>query len=302
MENGNNNEKIIFKPKRQKLIINEEENNNEEEYYQPVLSENITMESIKNITYKRITNNEKKTTKIEKKRKKNGETKKKSKKSLSLKQKKLKNLINKISSPIFKIKSAFVKWVALTFKHKKNMSSGFHADSEEEEEKNKNEGEEEEEQEDDEEKIKLMYDLNVNDLEEIEERPPNEEESALTSILAKAGKNKNKISVALRKIIKYKNIFYRYFYHWQNVINNPNISKILKSRKLLKNSIINLEEKKKLIQLSIKFNEWKNKSEQLKTNEKKPKKKKKVIVYKKKNGEIEMKNKENDNDIKANRK
>jgi hypothetical protein len=289
MENNNDNNTRIFKPKRPKIRANEEIINNED-YYQPLISETITLESIKNITYNRsIANNENKIKK-EKKRKKNSEENKKSKK-LTIKQKKLKNLINKFSSPAFKIKRAFVKWVNITFNHKKNMSGGLASHSEEEEEEDPDEDEEEEEE--DEEKIKLMNDLNVNDLEEIEERPPNEEESALTSVMAKQAKNKNKISVALRKIIKYKNIFYSYFYHWNKVINIPNILNILQFQKLMKNSIINLEEKKKLSLLSLNFQEWIKKSEQLKSNEKKTKKKKKIIIYKKKNGEIEIKDKDN---------
>ena len=289
MEKNNDNNTRIFKPKRPKIRANEEIINNED-YYQPLISETITLESIKNITYNRsIANNENKIKK-EKKRKKNSEENKKSKK-LTIKQKKLKNLINKFSSPAFKIKRAFVKWVNITFNHKKNMSGGLASHSEEEEEEDPEEDEEEEEE--DEEKIKLMNDLNVNDLEEIEERPPNEEESALTSVMAKQAKNKNKISVALRKIIKYKNIFYSYFYHWNKVINIPNILNILQFQKLMKNSIINLEEKKKLSLLSLNFQEWIKKSEQLKSNEKKTKKKKKIIIYKKKNGEIEIKDKDN---------
>ena len=289
MEKNNDNNTRIFKPKRPKIRANEEIINNED-YYQPLISETITLESIKNITYNRsIANNENKIKK-EKKRKKNSEENKKSKK-LTIKQKKLKNLINKFSSPAFKIKRAFVKWVNITFNHKKNMSGGLASHSEEEEEEDPDEDEEEEEE--DEEKIKLMNDLNVNDLEEIEERPPNEEESALTSVMAKQAKNKNKISVALRKIIKYKNIFYSYFYHWNKVINIPNILNILQFQKLMKNSIINLEEKKKLSLLSLNFQEWIKKSEQLKSNEKKTKKKKKIIIYKKKNGEIEIKDKDN---------
>ena len=137
MEKDNNNNNVIFRPKRAKIKINDDPNDNECYYYQPKITEHETIETIKCITYNTNMPNSENMIKMEKKRKKNIEIHQGVKKVLTIKQKKLKNLINKISSPIFKIKSAFVKWVALTFKHKKNMSSGFHADSEEEEEKNK---------------------------------------------------------------------------------------------------------------------------------------------------------------------
>jgi hypothetical protein len=70
MEKNNDNNTRIFKPKRPKIRANEEIINNED-YYQPLISETITLESIKNITYNRsIANNEnkiKKEKKIQKK-------------------------------------------------------------------------------------------------------------------------------------------------------------------------------------------------------------------------------------------
>ena len=293
MEKDNNNNNMIFKQKRTKIKIIDDPNDNECYYYQPKISEHETVETIKCITYNKNMPNNENMIKMEKKRKKNIEIRQGAKKVLTIKQKKLKNLINKISSPTFKLKCAFIKWTTITFKHKKDVSACLNkSEEEEEDEEDEDEEEEEEDEEYDGVKSRFINDLNVIGLSEIEERPPNEEESALTSIMAKAGKNKNKICVALRKIIKYKNYFYPYFYHWQKIINKPNILLILQSQKLLKNSIINLEKKKNLSQLSLKYKEWKRKSEKLKLNEKKAKKKKKVIIYKKKNGEIEIKNKE----------
>ena len=293
MEKDNNNNNVIFRPKRAKIKINDDPNDNECYYYQPKITEHETIETIKCITYNTNMPNSENMIKMEKKRKKNIEIHQGVKKVLTIKQKKLKNLIKKISSPKFKLKSAFIKWATITFNPKKDVSTCLNKSEEgEEDEEDEDEEEEEEDEEYDGVKSRFMNDLNVIGLSEIEERPPNEEESALTSIMAKAGKNKNKICVALRKIIKYKNYFYPYFYHWQKIINKPNILLILQSQKLLKNSIINLEKKKNLAQLSLKYKEWKRKSDQLKLNEKKPKKKKKVIIYKKKNGEIEIKNKE----------
>lgn len=293
----NQNNIMVFKPKRPK-IKSIEDTNNTENYYQPLISENITLESIKNITHNRnISNNENKK-KEENIRKKYFDINKKVKRKLTPKQKQLKYVINRISSPSRKVKVIFAQWVSLAFNHKKNLSSALFTNSEEEEEEGQEDGEEEEE---DEEKRKLMNDLNINSLEEIEERPPNEEESALTSIMTKSGKSKNSISVALRKIIKYKNIFYAYFYHWLKVINNPKLLMVIRYQTILKNLIIKLEEKRNLLLLSREFYVWKMKSEQLKSNDKKLKKKKKIIIYKKKNGEIEIKDKNSNKFINVNK-
>ena len=293
----NQNNPMVFKPKRPK-IKSIEDTNNTENYYQPLISENITLESIKNITHNRnISNNENKKNE-DKIRKKYFDISKKAKRKLTPKQKQLKYVISRISSPSRKVKVIFAQWVSLTFNHKKNLSSALLTNSEEEEEEDPEDGEEEEE---DEEKRKLMNDLNVNSLEEIEERPPNEEESALTSVMTKSGKTKNNISFALRKIIKYKNIFYTYFYHWLKVINNPKLLMVIRYQIILKNLIIKLEKKRNLLLLSRDFYVWKMKSEQLKSNDKKSKKKKKIIIYKKKNGEIEIKDKNSNKFINVNK-
>ena len=106
-----------------------------------------------------------------------------------------------------------------------------------------------------------MNDLNLNNLEEIEERPPNEEESAMTSIAAKARNPKNHLNVALRKIFKYKNTFYGYFTKWKKVINIPNILIILTYQKKFKNILRKLDGKRNLLKLAMAFKNWKMKCE-----------------------------------------
>ena len=76
---------------------------------------------------------------------------------------------------------------------------------------------------------------------------------------------------------------------------------IIRYQTILKNLIIKLEEKRNLLLLSREFYVWKMKSEQLKSNDKKLKKKKKIIIYKKKNGEIEIKDKNSNKFINVNK-
>ena len=112
----------------------------------------------------------------------------------------------------------------------------------------------------------------------------------MNSIAAKAKNPMNRLNVALRKIIKYKNTFYGYFTKWKKVINIPNIQIILKYQKKLKNLFRKLDGKKNLLKLAMAFKDWKMKCEKLKSSgEKKVKKKKRIIIYKKKNGEMEIK-------------
>ena len=306
-ENGH---KKIYRQKRPKIRVRE--NTDNLDYYSSMTEENIELDKIKNLKMNNdlfLNNNNKK---IERKR--SVQSEKRSKKSLTDFQKKMKNLLTKFNSSSHKIKRMFHKWVYITFSQKKNNLDDDEDEEEEEEEiekakydknnkqkknkfkknnKNKNdsdeEEEEEEEEEEDEEKIKLMNDLNLNNLEEIEERPPNEEESAMTSIAAKARNPKNHLNVALRKIFKYKNTFYGYFTKWKKVINIPNILIILTYQKKFKNILRKLDGKRNLLILAMAFKNWKMKCEKLKTGEKKVKKKKKIIIYKKKNGEMERK-------------
>lgn len=67
--------------------------------------------------------------------------------------------------------------------------------------------------------------------------------------------------------------------------NNDNF----KIAKKLKTLITKLDGKRNLLKLAMAFKDWKMKTEQLKSGEKKNKKKKRIIIYKKKNGEMEIK-------------
>ena len=101
------------------------------------------------------------------------------------------------------------------------------------------------------------------DLEEIEERAADEEESVITSVQSKARqKRTNDILFALRKIIKYKNIFFRYFIRWYNAvdINTPvnEYKKMRKGKKITTNNINNLSGKKNSGNLSTSLNNSNN--------------------------------------------
>ena len=318
-----NEHKKIYKQKRPKIRV--KENINNIDYYSSMTEENIELDKIKNLKLNNdlfINNNNRKS-----ERKRSAQSEKRSKKSLTSFQKKMKNLLTKFNSPSYKLKIIFHKWAYITFSKRNNTLDDDNEEEEEEEierakydnnnknkinkfKKNNNnkndsdeEEEDEEEEEEDDEKMKLMNDLNLNNLEEIEERPPNEEESAMTSIAAKARNPKNRLNVALRKIFKYKNIFYGYFTKWKKVINIPNIEIILKYQKKLKNLFRKLDGKKNLLKLAMAFKDWKMKCEKLKSSgEKKVKKKKRIIIYKKKNGEMEIKEHLEDyNSLKSNK-
>ena len=131
------------------------------------------------------------------------------------------NLINKY----------FQRWILQTFDVIEEDSEGQN-----DQEKNNNQKEEEEEEEEEENDY-------GGDLEEIEERAADEEESVITSVQSKTKvKRANDILFALRKIIKYKNIFFRYFIRWYNAveINAPtNEYKKIRKEKKLSNNIIN---------------------------------------------------------------
>ena len=310
-----NENKKLYRPKRPKIKVRENLDN--EDHLISMTEENIEYSNRKNLKLnKDIVLNEDNKDKI---RKKSVQNKRRAKKPLTEFQKKMKYLIIKIDSPSHKIKYIFHKWVSLTF-GQNNNNVGDDDDEEEEEEEiekeennkenikvykmkkvnnfhdeNKNkkyninaEQEEEEDEEEEDDKINLMNDLN-NNLEEIEERPPNEEESAMTSVAAIGRNPKNQINVALRKIFKYKNTFYCYFTKWKKVTGNPEIMIILKYQKRLKNLVMKLDGKRNILKLAIAFKNWKMKCEQLRLNDKKYKKKKKIIIYKKKNGEMEIK-------------
>ena len=152
----------------------------------------------------------------------------------NIKIKKLKKLFNKLNYIylINVINKYYQRWLLQTFDIIEEESE----DSKENEinkyksNKDKEEEEEEEEEEND-------Y---GGDLEEIEERAPDEEESVITSVHSKTKiKRTNDILFALRKIIKYKNKFFRYFIRWYNAVelNSPTneYKKIRKEKKLSNN-------------------------------------------------------------------
>ena len=81
---------------------------------------------------------------------------------------------------------------------------------------------------DDEPRIKI-------NLEEIEERSPEEEESCISSvILSKEPKSTPKYTnniLILRKLLKHKNILYYYFTKWRRLVNYPSLTKSFKNLK-----------------------------------------------------------------------
>lgn len=307
-----NENKKFHRSKRPKIKVKENINNKD---YISVTEENSDSDNRRNFkSNKDFKTNEEKE---EEESKRLGQNKRSQKKSLNEFKKKMKNLILKINSDFHRLKYIIKKWAYITFNQKNKNMDEDEEEEEEEIEKEENvrenvevfkmkkvkrfqddnddkkdnlDGEEEEEEEEEEEdKFNLMNDLNMNNLEEIEERPPNEEESAMTSVVSKARYPKNQLNVALRKIIKYKNKFYSYFTKWKKVTSSPEIMIILKLQKKLKTLITKLDGKRNLLKLAMAFKDWKMKTEQIKSGEKKNKKKKRIIIYKKKNGEMEIK-------------
>ena len=119
---------------------------------------------------------------------------------------KLRKIIRKMNTinTMNLINDYYQKWILQTFDVIEEDSEADDIDK-----KNKEVEEEEEEEEND-------Y---GGDLEEIEERAADEEESVITSVQSKTKiKRANDILFALRKIIKYKNIFFRYFIRWYNAV------------------------------------------------------------------------------------
>ena len=80
-------------------------------------------------------------------------------------------------------------------------------------------------------------------LEEIEERAPEEEESCISSvILTKDQKSTSKYVnniLILRKLLKYKNILYYYMARWRRLVNNVSLTKSFKKIKLKKKMPMN---------------------------------------------------------------
>ena len=161
---------------------------------------------------------------------------------------KLRNLIIKLDSLYLKniLNKYYQRWLLQTFDIEEEEYSDI-----QNEEKNRYEEEEDE-----------VNDYR-GDLEEIEERAADEEESVITSVQSKARqKRTNDILFALRKIIKYKNIFFRYFIRWYNAvdINTPanEYKKMRKGKKITPNNINNLSGKKNSGNLSSSLNNSNN--------------------------------------------
>ena len=81
-------------------------------------------------------------------------------------------------------------------------------------------------------------------LAKIEERPPDEEESCISSIIL--SKNNKRLykkiqnyMIKLKKILKYKNELYYYFKRWKNIINNISVKKRVKKMKKKKKKSTN---------------------------------------------------------------
>ena len=145
---------------------------------------------------------------------------------------KLTTLINKLNyiNLINITNKYYQRWLLQTFDIVEEDSEDPNENEINKSKKDKEEEEEEEEEEND-------Y---GGDLEEIEERAPDEEESVITSVHSKTKvKRTNDILFALRKIIKYKNKFFRYFIRWYNAVdlNSPTneYKKIRKEKKLSNN-------------------------------------------------------------------
>ena len=177
---------------------------------------------------------------------------------------KLKNLINKLNN-LFLINITnkyYQRWMLQTFDiieedseepDEKEVKDGKEVKEEKDKDKYNKKEKEKEENEEEEEEEEEENDYG-GDLEEIEERAPDEEESVITSVQSKVKiKRTNDILFALRKIIKYKNIFFRYFIRWYNAvdINGPtNEYKKIRKEKKINNNInninININAKKNL--------------------------------------------------------
>ena len=167
---------------------------------------------------------------------------------------KLENLIIKLNSIYLKniLNKYYQRWLLQTF----DIEEEEYSEVQNEDEKNTYQGniegkeEEEEEEEND-------Y---GGDLEEIEERAADEEESVITSVQSKTKqKRTNDILFALRKIIKYKNVFFRYFIRWFNAVDiNAPTNEYKKMRKGKKITNTNLSGKKNSGNLSSSLNNSNN--------------------------------------------
>ena len=174
-----------------------------------------------------------------------------------IKKTKLKNIINKLNYLylINVVNKYYQKWILQTFDIVEEDSESANDKEANKDKSNKDKEKNEEEEEEEEEEIDYG-----GDLEEIEERAPDEEESVITSVHSKTKvKRTNDILFALRKIIRYKNIFFRYFIRWYNAvdINAPTneYKKIRKEKKLsnnlnsIKKNVVNANQNINMIEL-----------------------------------------------------
>ena len=176
----------------------------------------------------------------------------------SIRKTKLKNVINKVNYLylINTINKYFQRWILETFDIIEEESESPN-DNEAIQDKNNIEKEKDVEEEEDEEEEDNDY---GGDLEEIEERAPDEEESVITSVHSKTKvKRANDILFSLRKIIKYKNIFFRYFMRWYNAVDinaAANEYKKIRKEKKLSNNInnININSKKNMTNINSNLN------------------------------------------------
>ena len=157
---------------------------------------------------------------------------------------KLRNIIKKLNSFKRKKKVCFYKWVELIYINDRNDNKND--DNEEYEEiDDEPEVEEEIEVEEEEEEEEVH-----NQLEKIEERAPDEEESTI-GVLQKSSKKKYtsaRMKLILRSILRFKNILRIYFRKWFLLSKNKKINKSKKNMKT-GNNINKLINQKELINL-----------------------------------------------------
>ena len=204
--------------------------------------------STNNIKENKINNNSSKKNKNDQNEEENENMNKKNKNSYKSKIKifdKLKNIIKKLSSFKRKKKVCFYKWMKLIYTNDRNDDEND--DNEEYEEiDDEPEVEEEievEEEEEEEEEV-------PNQLEKIEERAPDEEESTI-GIIQKSSKKKYtsaKMKLILRNILRFKSILRIYFRKWFLLSKNKKINKNKNNIKAV-NNINKFNNQKELINL-----------------------------------------------------
>ena len=322
-EENENEQNCIQKPHNNKTKTKAKKQNDDSPILFDYNNENENQEKAKtNIKEKKIKKN------ISKKSVKN------KKKNYNLFLSKMRNIITKIESSEKIRKVFFYKWIFFTFNEKNDDNEEEEEENEEEEEVEEEIEEEEEIEKKDEKNIKnykipkteyiVVHQENLNEeeqeeneesdennnendndyLEEIEERAPDEEESAICSVKNKKNFMKfNNQIIKLRKIFRFKNILYNYFKKWKiltksgkkktkqkknnknqkknsdnknlkNILNNDNDQKVKKVKNILKN-FIELGGNSTKIQKKF-FFLWKENTKKDKKIDKTP------VIYKKK--------------------